>query len=785
MSQRAVRLDILVLCAAVACCAAACDDDGGGGAGCEQGAADGGECEGEGAATCAPGTVREGGACVPACGEDEVWSGGDCVRAPECGDGTAFDEASGTCLPVCEEGEEWNGTGCVEPVTCGPGTALDEASGECVPDEDLCAPGTKLEDGVCVPDLDCGEGTHLEGSACVPDEEPPPDVPEAEGAAPFDIPAAGGSTTLGGAVDLPSDVNADGFTEADWDVFSFTAAAGMYLRLAAHSAGAARPAFIVSSEATDADGYALYARYALDPGGDQPAREIYLPAAGVYFVQVTDYNNLLAAVFGAGFLPVGGDDYTYRVTVENLGAPTVEEVSALPVDDSGDIADGRLRFYRLPGLAAKEVYEITLAGAPPEGEVGHIYPDIALIEPAGSVLREVSAGPGETASILFSVPADGSYLVVQDFLMTVGANRAFTFRIVEEPVADCTAGGCAGGSLDAGARKVLRFDLRAGDFFLFAATVPTDAAESLRVAWYDEDMAIVSDSSASPGWNRFASWYCEEDTWVYLVLEGVTGAAVPSYTFEAVLEPLPVLTDGAAAASVSVIDMPEGTLPDCGLARFEALAGQMAVFGDPALNAAPPAWIAPAHAVWTSGQVVIGPPLDTTDTDLPPVDPPMALVPADGTYLHRLSDQGTGSDIVGGGYDIALDLQDVVDLGAPVASASVSRTGETLLAATELAFYRFQAIQGTDYDIAVDPATSATVQASVAVFARGWHSGATWYWSDTSQELGRMAVLDAAAAGDTAGGTITAPLTGDVVIAVRHAGASSPTGSFDISVAVP
>ena len=51
---------------------------------------------------------------------------------------------------------------------------------------------------------------------------------------------------------------------------------------------------------------------------------------------------------------MGGPDFSYYVTVENLGAPTPTEVQSLPLVDSG-LLDGQLGFYHLADRAANPV----------------------------------------------------------------------------------------------------------------------------------------------------------------------------------------------------------------------------------------------------------------------------------------------------------------------------------------------------------------------------------------------------------------------------------------------
>jgi len=135
---------------------------------------------------CPTGYHRENGVCVPDdCPEGYVrdMATGQCVLPEQpCPTGYHRDE-SGACVPdtktlECPEGYEPNeaGTECIPVVeikACKDGYHRN-AEGVCVPDdEEPCAEGFHLENGICVPDEDpCDEGYHRENGVCVPDECP-------------------------------------------------------------------------------------------------------------------------------------------------------------------------------------------------------------------------------------------------------------------------------------------------------------------------------------------------------------------------------------------------------------------------------------------------------------------------------------------------------------------------------------------------------------------------------------------------------------------------------------
>jgi hypothetical protein len=702
---------------------------------------------------CAPGTVLQGDQCVPQCGNAEYWDSqlSQCVDVPECATGTSFNPVSGLCEP----------------------------------NEDACAEGTHLENGVCVSDSSgCGEGTHLEDGECVPDTLPDPDVPEStdpENPATFNLPDPDQSISLGGTVDTPVDLNDDGYLDADWDVFAVNATAGTYLRIWATSEGAALPAFMVLSSDTDIDGYPLYARYAINPNSVETVREFYLPRDDIYLVYLTDYNHMLSYVFGTPQFPVGGDDFTYYATVENLGTPVISDVSVYPLADSGEMSEGKLFFYNLTGLTAKDIVSLKSAGTPVVDTPSDVLPLISLFDAAGEPFLEVNGNnPAADAEIIFSVPVDGSYLLIQDFLVVVGPDRKYALSAVNEDVTDCTAGGCDPGALAEGEHEVLRWDLTAGDFFLFNFTVPSDATENLGVDFFDAEMNVISGGSAGPTWNRWSKMYTPEDTWVYLWLRGWSDGAVPVYTFEEVHHATGLLEAGTSLDNIPVIDMPEDTLADSGISHFVASPGQLAVFSGFSPSSA---WSEPLEAIYSLLITKIGPAIDTTGAELIALDPPLAYMAEAGHYLHMASDAADGSDIVGDTYRATLNFVDTLDLGTPTAGTPVNEVDQTLDADTGLAVFSYTTVDDQLIDITVTPAAATAIQPEIWVMSFGFQSGANWYFNATQPILGLKSVATAAGAGDAISTGTQADYAGMHIVIVKDAGAGDIADTFDIEIA--
>jgi len=713
---------------------------------------------------CGDGTVLQDDQCVPICGTDQYWDGAQCVDTPECAAGTTFNPQTGECEP-CPAGQYWDGTACEVVPECDTGTTFNTQTGKCEPDSEACGPGTVFENGQCVPET-------------LPD----PDVEESgdpTGEASFDLPAEGESVSLGGVVNTPEDLNDDGYADADWDYFTVTVPAGTYLRIFATSEGAALPAFMVLSQETDDEGYALYARYAINSTGLECQREVYLPRADTYTIMVSDYNNMVTSLFGAGAYPVGGDDFSYYVTVENLGTPTITDIETMPLSDLGQIGDGQLYFYNLKNLSLADVLSLKSPGEPLPDTASDTFPLIMLIAPDGTVMEDFATNPGLDAEILYAVPADGDYLAVQDHLLLIGPLDDFEISGVKEDVEDCTAGGCAGGALAEGEHRVLKWDLLAGDFFLFNATVPSDATENLRVILYDDGLEMISEASAGATWNRWDGMLETQDTWIYLWLEGWTGGAVPSYTLEAVHEATLELVGGVAAAGLGVIGMPLDTIEDSGVDHFMGTGGQMAVFMDLATYGA--GWTSPLEEVLAADLLYLGPAFDAAGVDLPVLDPPFAYIPEDGYYLHMVSNPG--SDITAGTYDTTVYFQDLDDLGAPAAGTPVSAAAQSLDGDTGLAFYTYEAVSGENARVTVTP-NGSSLQPEVWVLEFGYHYDTSWYDNASRFELGRQAAAIAMSAGGIVTADYISEYDGLMVVAVQDASGSGGGDTFDIEVAV-
>lgn len=713
---------------------------------------------------CGPGTVAQGERCVPACGEGQYWDGTACAVIPACGSGTVFDAGVGGCVPACQPGERWDGAGCVPQ--CAPGTVFDAASGRCLAAPERCGPGTRWVGGQCVSELVCGPGTHAVGEVCLPDTLPEPDVVESAQpgqAAAFELPAAGAEVLLGGGVDSPRDENGDGLLDADWDAFAFAAPAGTYLRMSGLTDGAALPAFVVLSEETSPDGRPRYIRYALDPVSRAAAREVYLPRAGNYQVLVTDLHNLLLDVFGAGAVPVGGADFSYRLVVRNLGAPAPQD-AALPLASRGDHAQGRIAFWTIKDLSSGDVLGAISAAEARQDLADDVIPALMLFGPDGTLVAEDAGSWSEDAALALVLGQTGSFLLVGDFLLSTGPRLDYDIAAWREPVQECGVSPCQPRPLAAGEHLLWRYGLAAFDLFAFAASVPAGATESLGVALLDSDLSVIGDGSAGPTWIRSERRLRLAAGPVYLWIDGWSGGAVPEWQLWSLRWPVPELpAEGVTGAPV--VDMPDGAWGDSGLVRFSGEAGQVALVNLFAPHDAGGAWAQPAEEILDTALAARGPALDVGN-NLAPIRPTMAWFQGAGTYLHRTFNRDEAVALPGASYDVQIQRLSPLSVGAPAVGSPVTVPGLALAAPARAAFLSLPVVTSGTYRLSITPAAGSGLRPRVRALASGYHYSTTWVSSASGRELGQLGTAEAAAPEEPVSVQFNGPYNGPMLLGI-------------------
>ncbi len=737
--------------------------------------------------SCASGTTLVDGVCVPACAANEVWSGTSCVTDRQCQEGTKL--VNGACVPACDGEAYWDGQVCAKVPRCALGTVFDEQAGECVPNELVCGEGTHFDGEHCVPDTsECGPGTHLQGAECVPDTLPPPDVEESDDpvGAVFDVPDAGQSLTLGGIVGTPTDQDGDGYVDPDYDRFTFTATRGTWLRVHATSEGAAHPAFALVSEQDDGEGVPLYARYAVNPSGVDTEREFYLPRDGSYTLVVSDYAHVTADLFGWVTLPVGGDAFSYFVTVENLGDPAPTSVSSLPAVKYGSMAQGALSFYQLEDLQVHDARVIRNLGQP-SGQPGNdVFAALMLFGPSGALVREnLAYATDADATLLFAATAAGDHSVVVDHLLAIGPGVAYEMRAEEVTTVDCGTSSCATGSLDAGTSKLLSWDVVEGTVFAAGVEVPDTATATLRMQMMDEGLVALGDptSASKYGAGKLRRFF-EEDQRVYLLLHGDQGAEIPSYALDVDAPVANSLVSGTVHGGLPVHEMP-AVYSSAGFGRLTAAAGQVIL--STGFSTAWPAWTNPVEAYLTTTFEAIPGMLDATAPAFPSagMEPLMAYVPVSGTRLYQVTD-GASGDIVGAIYDTTFHALTPVGLGTVLPGSSAQRMAQTV-GGSGYTVFAFEAGSGQTAAISVAP-QGPGIHADIWVATPGgpqYASGSySWQSDEASSGLGVVARQSASGAGEAVSASHEVAYDGVHLVFVRHLGAGAPTDSFDLEVSV-
>jgi hypothetical protein len=739
---------------------------------------------------CAAGTQLVDGECQPRCEANASWNGSSCVSDFTCAPGTEL--VDGECVLVCTSGSYWDGEGCATVPSCADGTTFDETVGSCVANDSLCAEGTHFEGGVCVPDTEsCGPGTHLDGSACVPDTLPAPDVSESttpDGTAQFDTPASGESVTLGGTVDTPVDGDGDGYADPDYDRFTFTASAGTWLRIHATSEGAAHPAFAIISNDVGTNGAPLWARYAINPAAIETQREIYIPRDGDYTIVVSDYSHVTADVFGWMALPVGGDDFTYYMTIDNLGDPTPTPLSSVPASDKGSVAEGSLAFVELTGLQQHDVRVLRNLGNPSGKTNSDVFGALMLFGPDGALLRQnVAYATGDDATILFAATTAGDHLVVVDHLLTIGPNADYELSAEDVATVDCDSADCSTGSIAEDVSRLLSWDIVEGAVFVAGAYVPDTATATLQVQMMDEGLVPIGEmSSASKYGPAKLRNFVDADQRIYLLLRGYSGDEIPSYTLDVRTPVADVLTSGVTQI-LNVYDMPVDTFPTSGLGRFSAAAGQVVVSNGFVTSSS--AWTDPVESYLSTDFEAIPPTLDVTDAAFPnsPLEPLMAFMPTAGYRLYQATD-GAGADISGATYDSAFHALTPTDLGTPTPSTPSTRTGQVVDTGVGMAVFAFVGAAGQTATVTVTPQAAVQFQPEVWIATPGHREYASGTHSWVSEELGTALGVLARDAASSPGTSVGVPHTvaydGLQLVFVRDAGAGDPTDTFDIEVAV-
>ena len=251
------------------------------------------------------------------CGAGTTKIAGECRPAEAaCGAGTVYDDASERCIAApleCARGTVADGDQCIPDgsVICDEGTTYDAVSGQCQSDITACGPGTVLDGLTCIP-VDDAIAASLEEAL-----EPNNDFGLAGS---LDVPSLTGTRTIYGCID-PVDFDSNGSIDIDVDSYRLTATGPSLVEIAVDGIGGLSGAFVIraTSGALADDGWS---RTGLNLVSDISRRQVFLPAAGDYLLDIVDGRSLLVPE------PVGNGETCYLASIRHLALPTATSISA-------------------------------------------------------------------------------------------------------------------------------------------------------------------------------------------------------------------------------------------------------------------------------------------------------------------------------------------------------------------------------------------------------------------------------------------------------------------------
>lgn len=264
------------------------------------------------------------------CGPGTVDQGGECVPAANCGFGTKHDDVTGECVP--------DGT-----TVCSDGTVFDPLTGTCKLDPSACHDGSVLIGDACVDPtagltIDVQEGPEPNGLGIV-------EASQAQ-AGNVALKPAGETFVIHGTLAPWRDTNNDGVLEPDVDTFVVGASAPTWLRMTADGVHGTTAGFVMVSAFAPNDPMATlmasWRRFGIHLVGDTSKREVFLPAAGTYRIAIGDTRTLaeyLTSGTATGTLPPGD----YYVSLTDLGPVMPATLTSNTVNGSFD--NESLKFY--------------------------------------------------------------------------------------------------------------------------------------------------------------------------------------------------------------------------------------------------------------------------------------------------------------------------------------------------------------------------------------------------------------------------------------------------------
>ncbi|MDQ3369397.1 MAG: hypothetical protein M3680_28560 [Myxococcota bacterium] len=259
--------------------------------------------------------------------------------------------ALGSAAAGCGDNSKMCGSGttdvdgvCTGGGQCTGGTILDATTNTCVIDPDACQDGTVLVGTACVDPAhvttDLTEAAEPNGLGLFGETS-------ADGAGEIVLKPAGESFVFKGKIVPFQDLDDDGQLDPDVDTYLVEVSGPTLVSASVDGLHGLAGGFISIAVVGETDPLADWQRFAINLTGDMSRRQLFLPAAGIYALAITDSRTLFT---GAAAGAASGElDFEYYVTMSQLAlTPTALTVTAGRASATGELAPGEVKLFSVP-----------------------------------------------------------------------------------------------------------------------------------------------------------------------------------------------------------------------------------------------------------------------------------------------------------------------------------------------------------------------------------------------------------------------------------------------------
>jgi hypothetical protein len=407
-----------------------------------------------------------------ACGEGTDEVDGYCVPKDACGFGTTFDEQIGKCVP--------DGS-----VVCADGTVFDELTGECKLDENACQNGTVLIDGACVDPtagliIDVEEGPEPNGLGIIEDS-----------------PAQAGNIVLKlgqpfvvhGTFDPHRDVDGDSMPDPDVDTYVLTIGGPVYVQITADGVNGAAGGFVAMT--VDADSpLDTWKRVGMSLVSDTADREVYLPAAGTYWLAIADTRTLIDYVTtGSSKAAPGGDTSEYYVSIKPFTPtdPTPLTLTNGTFTANSTKLSGKLARYSAAFSTGLNVVDLSMPST--------LVTEALTVETGGELAGAAVSPTGAPLRAFFGGLDEGeqAVVIVDEVYTLLPSSETFSLTVRSSTATPLST---SGGTAIATATANNGSDFRLLNLFSFEATTE-DATLGMQLTFSPAIVGQIYDSNAA------------------------------------------------------------------------------------------------------------------------------------------------------------------------------------------------------------------------------------------------------------------------------------------------